>query len=190
MSSHMTLFCCYAQKERGLAQRLEQQLAPLLRRGAVGAWNELAIDVVGGWDDVHRHHYTTADIILWLVSPDFLASDYLQSAEMVNALEWQRRNEVRLVPILAEPAPWNDGRFSQLDLLPKNGLALTDSAWPDQEEACYAVVEALHTLIKELDTSPLQAKVQPAAPPPLGAPSRVSVLTGTLPLWRRRAFQF
>ena len=71
-----TLFFSYSHKDEALRDQLETQLAMLKRQGVIETWHDRRI---GAGEEVHARiseHVEDDDIILLLVSPDFLASDY------------------------------------------------------------------------------------------------------------------
>ena len=47
-----------------------------------------------------------ADVILLLISPDFIASDYCYEREMKRAMERHRKSEARVIPVILRPCDW------------------------------------------------------------------------------------
>jgi hypothetical protein len=72
----------YAHRDQELKDDLILQLSPLRRQGFIAAWHDR--DINAG-DDRKRAidiHFNAAGMILLLVSPDFIASDYCYEIEM------------------------------------------------------------------------------------------------------------
>jgi internalin A len=65
-----------------------------------------------------------ADIILLLVSADFIASDYCYDIEMKRALERHESGEARVIPIIVRDVSWQSAPFGKLQALPINGKAV------------------------------------------------------------------
>jgi hypothetical protein len=81
-----SLFFSYSHKDEALRDRLEVHLAVLKREGAISTWHDRRITAGDALGQRIDEHLECADIILLLVSPDFLASDYCHDVEMQRAL--------------------------------------------------------------------------------------------------------
>ena len=95
------LFFSYSHKDEKLRDQLEVQLAVLKREGAISTWHDrriMAGDVLGQRIDEELER---ADIILLLISPDFLASDYCHDMEMQCALARHAERSARVIPVPA-----------------------------------------------------------------------------------------
>ena len=97
----LSLFISYAQEDEPLRQQLEKHLSLLRRQGLISAWHNRAILAGSEWARDIDEHLNTASIILLLISPDFLASDYCYDIEMQRALERHQRREARVIPMCA-----------------------------------------------------------------------------------------
>src|SRR5260370_1268376 len=93
-------------------------------------------------------HLNTANLILLLISSDFMNSDYCYGKEMRRALERHRAGTCRVIPILLRPTYWEDAPFSSLQLLPTDARPIT--RWPDRDEAFQNVVSEISRTIKDL----------------------------------------
>src|SRR3954452_17283866 len=81
------IFFCYAHEDEPLLNKLELHLRPLQRQGLIDVWHDRDISAGTEWEREISEQLNTAQIILLLVSPDFMASDYCYSVEMKRALE-------------------------------------------------------------------------------------------------------
>jgi hypothetical protein len=54
-----------------------RDLSLLKREGVIAGWHDREISAGQEWDEAIRSHLDSADLILLLVSSDFMASDYL-----------------------------------------------------------------------------------------------------------------
>src|SRR5260370_23033346 len=86
-SSPITIFCCFAHEDEPLLEELEKQLSLLRRQGLIADWYDRRIVPGTDWNQAFDTRLLTASVILFLISPDFLASDYVYSIEMARALE-------------------------------------------------------------------------------------------------------
>jgi tetratricopeptide (TPR) repeat protein len=142
------LFYCYAHEDKPLRDELEKHLSWLRRRYQLTNWHDREILPGEEWERAIDTHLNTAHLILLLISPDFMASDYCYGKEMRRALERHREGTCHVIPILLRPTFWEDVPFSSLQLLPTDGQAIT--RWPDRDEAFHNVVSEISRTIKAL----------------------------------------
>lgn len=90
----------------------------------------------------------SANIILLLVSPDFLASDYCYDVEMKRALERHAAREARLLPIILRDVDWHSAPFGKLQALPGEGKAV--SLWENKDSAGIDVATSIRIVAEQL----------------------------------------
>jgi len=127
------LFCSYSHEDRLLQRRFHAHTADLRRRKQVQVWTDQRIGAGGDWEGEIDAHLNTADLIVLLISADFMNSDFCYTKEMTRALERQAAKEARVIPIIIQPCDWTDAPFAALQALPPDAKAVT--LWPNQEEA-------------------------------------------------------
>jgi tetratricopeptide (TPR) repeat protein len=142
------LFYCYAREDRALRDELEIHLSLLRRQYRLSSWHDREILPGERWEEAIDQHISTADIVLLLISPHFLNSDYCYGIEMQRVLERHKLGICRVVPILLRPTYWEDAPFSHLQILPTSAIPI--SRWPDRDEAFADVVTGISKIIKEL----------------------------------------
>src|SRR5438034_895380 len=119
-TSPVILFYSYAHEDEPLRNELEKHLSLLQRRGVITTWHDRKIVPGTDWAHVIDSHLNEAAIILLLISPDFMASDYCYGNEMQLALDRHKQGLAHVVPILLRPVDWQDAPFSHLHYLPSN----------------------------------------------------------------------
>jgi internalin A len=145
--SALRLFYSYSQEDETLRDTLETRLKLLQRQGLIQPWHDRRIPPGSDWQSALDNHLEQADIILLLVSHDFLASDYCYGIEMGRALERHRAGEALVMPILLRPVDWNKTPISHLQALPTGLKPVTqwsdaDEAWLDIEQGIGRAIEA------------------------------------------------
>jgi len=149
----VTVFYSYApfSKDEILRATLEKHLAGLQRSGLIESWSQR--EIIAGKDQREEidKHLEAASVILLLISPDFIASDYCYSAEMLRAMERHQSGAARVIPILLRPVYLEDEPFTQLATLPKNGKPI--SMWRNRDVAFAEIAGSISTSIKELQAS-------------------------------------
>lgn len=141
------IFFSYSHKDEALRDELETQLGMLRRQGLITGWHDRKIGAGTEWASEIDAHLNTAQIILLLVSPDYIASDYCYDIEMERALERHRTGEARVIPIILRPVEWKYGPFGHLQPLPANGKPITD--WPNHDSAFLDVARGIRKIVEE-----------------------------------------
>jgi GTPase SAR1 family protein len=173
----LILFYSYAHEDQALRDQLEKHLRQLQRQGLISEWHDRKILPGGMWADEIDAHLERASIILLLVSPDFLSSDYCYDIEMRRALERHESGEARVVPIILRPCDWQHSPLQDLQCLPRDGKPVTQ--WPDQDEVFNTITQGLRRVIEQR-----QARARSPVPlSPLHRQNRIRMLRQVRATW-------
>ena len=142
-----TLFFSYSHVDENLRDQLEIHLAGLRRQGLIDSWHDRRIRAGDDFGTAIDSHIDTADVILLLISPDFIASDYCYEREMKRALERHEGGDARVIPVILRPCDWHDLPFGRLLATPRDGRPITK--WPNTDEAFQDVVRAIKEALKQ-----------------------------------------
>lgn len=148
-------FFCYAHEDKKLLEKLRKQLKPLEREGLIEMWYDGDISAGTEWEPVIGERLKTAEIILLLVSPDFIDSDYCYRTEMRQAVERHERGEARVIPIILRPIYWQKAPFGKLQALPKDGKPVVGPGWHNQERALFNIQEGIRAVVEEITKRPV-----------------------------------
>lgn len=94
------VFFSYSHKDEAYREKLETHLVILQRKGLIGTWSDRQIIPGQNWESIIEGQLDCADIVLFLVSADFIASDYCYGKEVMHAMERQERNEAKVIPVI------------------------------------------------------------------------------------------
>jgi internalin A len=144
----LPLFYSYSHKDEALRNELETHLKLLQRQGLIESWHDRNIEAGDDWRTRIDENLERADIILLLVSADFVAYDYCYEKEMKWALERQDAGEAKVVPVIVREVNWKKAPFARLQVLPKNGRSVM--AWPDRDAAWRNVSEGIERVAEEI----------------------------------------
>jgi hypothetical protein len=119
----------YSHRDEKYRQQLETHLS-LLRRQKhhLSVWHDRRIGAGTEWKGQIDAHLESDELILLLVSPDFLASDYCYDVEVTRALGRHEADTARVIPIILRPVDWHGAPFGKLQALPEDGKSI--STWP------------------------------------------------------------
>ena len=125
--------------------------------GLIGSWHDRQISAGTEWANVIDDNLNIADVILLLISVDFLASDYCYDIELKRAMERHEAGEARVIPIVLKLVDWGNAPFGKLQALPKNAKPVMK--WDDRDEAFLNISQGLRRAFAEF----AQQKMQPKA---------------------------
>jgi hypothetical protein len=131
MSVPVKLFFSYAREDECLREKLETHLEPLIYSKLIEIWRDR--DMLPGKhvDRTITKELRSADIVLLLISPDFLKSEYCRE-EVAQAMQLQEEEEITVVPvILRETKGWRSRPFGRNNVLPTDPKAAED--WPGED---------------------------------------------------------
>jgi tetratricopeptide (TPR) repeat protein len=162
-SSTIELFYSYSHKDEGLRDQLENHLAMLKRKGIIKGWHDRRISAGREWEGQIDEHLNSSDIILLLVSSDFLASDYCYDVEVKRAMERHEAGEARVIPVILRPCDWQSAPFGKLEALPKDVKPVT--RWEDRDEAFLDVARGIRIVAEEIsETREIETSQSPESP--------------------------
>lgn len=147
-ASPICLFISYSHKDEHLRAELDAHLKLLSRIGLVEKWDDHMLRPGDEWSTSIDENIERADVILLLISADFINSDFCWHREMDHALARQTAGEAVVIPILVRDVDWSGAKFGRLQALPQNAKAVTlwadrDAAWKDVAQGIRSVVQRL-----------------------------------------------
>lgn len=143
----ITLFYSYSHRDQDLRDELEKHLSALIRSGTITGWHDRRIDPGAEWSREIDEHVGSAEIILLLISSDFIASDYCHNVEMRRALERHSAGNARVIPIILRPVDWKGTGFSHLQALPQDAKPVT--TWDNLDEAFRNIAEGVRAVVAD-----------------------------------------
>ena len=157
------VFMSYSHVDEALRNELEKHLEVLRRQGVVSIWHDRRI---GPGQELHHQIATElqmADIILLLVSADFLSSDYCYEMEMTRAMERHEQGDARVIPVILRPCDWHGTPFGDLKAVPEDGKPVTKHATLDDGlvQVAQAVRQAAQTCGNIAVSQPGQPTTRP-----------------------------
>lgn len=140
------VFFSYSHADEDLRDQLEKQLAMLKRQGVIDTWHDRRIGAGVEINKTIDDHIDRDEIILLLVSPDFIASDFCYDVEMKRAMERQGAKQAVVIPVILRPCDWHHAPFGKLLATPRDGKPVTQ--WPNRDEAFLQVAQAVREAAK------------------------------------------
>lgn len=170
-----SVFFSYSHADETLRDQLEIQLAVLKRQGVIETWHDRRITAGENLNQAINERINADDIILLLISPDFLASNYCYEIEMDRAMERHRAGEAIVIPVILRPSDWLHPPLNELRATPRDGKPITK--WPDRDEAFLEVVKDIRAAAEKLASKAGPSALAKAVPQTADAPSWIAPAT-------------
>jgi hypothetical protein len=146
------------EQDEEIMKALIAQLNPLKLSNNTTIWSDLEAQLgTDKKEEIEKHLYI-ANIILILVSPDFI-QEMDESFQIRQIMNRNKAELVPVIPIIIRPTyGWEDTPFGGLTALPKNKKAVT--SWPNRDEALREIAGGIRDALIRLRG----AKVPPQLP--------------------------
>ncbi len=140
------VFFSYSHRDENLRNKLATHLSILERDGVISGWCDRQIRAGEEWADKIDERMNVANVILLLVSADFIASNYCWNIEVRRAMERHEAEEARVIPVILRPVNWTRAPFGKLQALPKDGKPVT--TWSNRDEAFLNISQSIENVVK------------------------------------------
>jgi len=106
----------------------------------IEVWVDRQISAGDAWDK-EIAKLGEADIVLTLISVDFINSKYCYDVELEKALEREANGDAKVIPVVLRSCLWTRSPLGRLKALPTDGKAVT--TWNDADEARTTVANGI-----------------------------------------------
>ena len=141
------LFISYSHNDERWADRLRDHLAALRQEGLVEDWYDRKIQPGDNWEEAIATELNRSNMIIPLISANFLASEYCTGVEMTRAFEMHEKGDTRIVPVILRAVDWERTSFGGLQALPRDGKPILSHR--DREQALRDVARGIRRPISK-----------------------------------------
>jgi TIR domain len=146
----LKVFISYSHKDKDLLDELNAQMATLRHLDLIEQWTDKEIAAGAEWEAEIWTHFNSADIVILLISADFLNSYYCYRKEFESAEQRHHRKEVTLLPVIVRACDWRDGRLDRLQCLCTDKPVYTYGEKPmDRDPAWTTVVTEIRKVVTQ-----------------------------------------
>lgn len=146
------MFVSYSSKDGDFVTRFFVHLKSLQDSRKISPWYDRMITPGTKWDDVIQDELSNADMIVFLLSPDFLATDYIMNVELPQSIKLVDEKGARLMFIQLKPCLWKEHeiitRFQQTSDSRLVEKRIIEIGSPDNDTEWVNIVEVI---LKELN---------------------------------------
>jgi TIR domain len=161
----ISVFVSYAHADERLKEQFLVHLAALKRQGLVGVWHDRMLKPGQHLDSAIEAKLAAANLVILLVSPDFINSDYCIEKEMQRAFARAKQGQCKVAAIILRPCQWREipidsgGQLGDFLATPGDGKPVTQ--WSNRDAAWDSVVADVRGLIND-EVKPTDAFSLPA----------------------------
>lgn len=142
------VFISYAHADENYKDDLKKHLSGLKRNGIINEWNDRYIIPGKKWDAEIKRNLEESQIVLFLISSDFMSSDYINDVEIARTIERYGKSEVVIVPIIIRACDFSSLSLSDFQALPIDAKAI--SSWNNEDEAWVDVIKGIKNVIANI----------------------------------------
>lgn len=143
----LKVFISYSKEDDNIRNELEKHLAPLKDNGSIEIWHDGVILAGDKTDKTIKANLRIADIILCLISPDFLTNVYIIEEELPLMLERENEGKTKIIPVILRPCAWEGTKIANFQPLLKDKPLTShdnkDAAFMEIYEGLERVMEAV-----------------------------------------------
>lgn len=140
------VFISYSSQDTKLREELDVSLQLLKRQEVITTWHDGEIAAGTEWQSAITAKLLKAKVILLLISPDYVASEFCWSHELAMALERDQAGSAIVIPILLRPLDnWEGAPFATRQVLPQNAMPVT--LWQNRDEAWRSVAQGIRAVV-------------------------------------------
>jgi sulfur relay (sulfurtransferase) DsrC/TusE family protein len=126
MTEPIEVFLSYSHRDDELRQELSSHLSSLTRQNLIKPWDDRAIDAGTEWAQEIAQNLERAEIILLLVSADFINSEYCYGVELKRALERYQAKTVQVISVIIRDCDWQESPLGQLQAIPSDNQVVAN----------------------------------------------------------------
>ncbi len=136
----------YDHKDEEIKIELSKHLSNLKEEGWISEWDTSKIMAGTDVNETTLSKLQGADVVLLLISADFLASTFCQKLESL-AFEYHENGDTIIVPVITRPCMYGD-KYKKFKVLPTGGLPITSKKyWKSQDEAFVNIVGEIKKML-------------------------------------------
>ncbi|MFL6281744.1 MAG: tetratricopeptide repeat protein [Pyrinomonadaceae bacterium] len=162
------LFISYAREDEAYKNQLVMHLKGLTRRGVIASWHDGQLVAGQQWNEEIVRNLREARVVLLLISPSFINSDYITKVELAQAGERYEKGEVSVIPVLVrnvhawDSEPLGNGTLGSFQAVPRNSQFVVD--WENQDAAFAEIVAEVEKALEELKPLPEPVRARALIP--------------------------
>jgi hypothetical protein len=145
------VFISYSHQDAPWLHELLRHLRPLERQGVLSIWSDVRIQAGTKWKDEIQKAVRDAKIAIMLISPDFLASEFITERELPPLIQKADRSGTIILPIIVSPCRYLHAEdLAEFQAVNDTARTLEEMTKPERERVFIKVVDRIETCLRDL----------------------------------------
>jgi AAA15 family ATPase/GTPase len=147
----INIYIVYTSGDESLYREFEPYIKKLKKSGDIHSYYGRKI-IGKKWDHVTSEKLADSRVILLLVSPEFLDTEYCYQEEAHEMVDLHNRGAASVVPVLLKETDISDTPFAALDVYPSNGKSISNRYWGNTKNAMDNIFEEIKGVLQKIVT--------------------------------------
>ena len=148
------VFICYSHKDNEWLERVHVHLRPIVRDGIIDLFDDTKIPYGGDWKQIIREKISSAKIAIFLVSADFLASDFIHFEELPTLLAAAERNGAIALSVILSHCGFDDSPLFIYRAVNLPSRPLLEMGKAEQDKIFYNLSVFVKSTLQTIPQSP------------------------------------
>lgn len=141
------IFLSYSHKDEIYKDQFVTHLSGLRRKKIIEVWDDRQVKIGDKWDEKIIEKLWDSDIVIFLISPDFLDSEYINDNEIKKTIQRQKNNEVCIIPVFIRPCDFESSILFSFQGVPRDMKFI--STWDNRDSAFLQVINELKNILAD-----------------------------------------
>lgn len=143
------IFISYSHKDQRLLSQLQTSLKPLVRDKKISVWDDTKIKAGEDWREQISSAIASAKVAVLLVSPDFLASDFIADHELPPLLEAAQSEGLRILWIAARFSMYEETEITRYQAVNNPAKPLASISGANREKELVRICKIIKSAVSD-----------------------------------------
>ena len=143
------VFLSYSHEDEQYKRELDKHLAPLRNSGRAETWNDRKLEAGSRLNEIIQKELNESDIIILMISSDFLDSYYCHEIEMKKAVERESRGECKIIPVIVRACMWDETELINFLAFPRDGKPIEQ--YEHKDDAYLEIAKGIRDIVQSME---------------------------------------
>ncbi|MFA8298733.1 MAG: COR domain-containing protein [Hyphomicrobiales bacterium] len=156
-SNELKFFISYSKDNEQQLDKFKKYLGQYKGHYKFTPWYDGDLKCGDEWDPEIKRNLNEADLIIFLVSNDFLATDYIRDVEIETAMKRHKKGETKILPVILTDCNWQSkiNPLNKITCFPEKGKAIYETSnINDIEKGWSSILKQIGKFLKEKQQCP------------------------------------